>query len=311
YFWLYPPNDIYQMKIRVYSEEDLYKEMEFEVVVSKSNRKPEAKIIKNMRFGNILSIYEFDAWQSSDVENIPSELMARWDFEGDGIWDTQFDYNKKISHVYPSAGVYTATLQIKDQNDLTDMATTDIRVSQYTNPTSYLKDVRDQQMYGIVKIGTRWWMGENLKFADLKNHNTPYICYQDRAQFCEATGKLYFAGAVMTEFTGETEAKNLCPRGWHVPFKDEWLALIDEVGRETAGTALNYGGKSDFNILLGGYAYFDFDELIQDSIHRVAYFIARNSDSTLTTLQYRRDETTVQFAKIKLGYYSIRCIKDE
>jgi len=72
YSWTLPPPGIYNLKVRVYSDEGLYLEGQVEVVISRANRKPTAKITKNMRFGNILSTFELSAWESSDVENVPS-----------------------------------------------------------------------------------------------------------------------------------------------------------------------------------------------------------------------------------------------
>lgn len=316
--WPLPPNDTYRVRCRVYSDENLYNEKEIEVVVSRANRKPTARISQNIRFGNILSVYEFSAWESSDPESIPSELQARWDFEGDGTWDTPFGYDKIVKRVFPEAGVYKVTMQIMDPGELKDTKVTDVRVSPYTNPTSQIKDVRDERVYGIVQIGKQWWMGENLKY-DLNQtgfgNYSPTWCFNENPAICEVTGRLYYAATVASQFSGETEARNLCPRGFHIPTVDDWLELLQEVGRESAGTDLSYGGKSDFNILLGGYAayhhYGEFTEFQPDSLYKAAYFMTAPAVTSVYALQYRRNETTVQFREMTMeGYYSVRCVKD-
>jgi len=318
YTWIRPLNGTYLFGLRVYSVDDLYNEKFFEVVVSRANKQPTARVTRNMRFGNIQSVFEFSAWSSSDPDNVPSELMARWDFDGDGAWDTPFDLEKIVTRVYPEPGTYNVTLQVVDPGGLTAIAKTDIRVSPFNNPTSTLKDVRDERIYGIVKIGDQWWMGENLKWdmkqAGFGDYAATY-CFNQNPAICEVTGRLYYAATVATDFTGESDARNLCPRGWHLPDIDEWLQLLQEVGRESAGSELFYGGSSDFNILMGGYAayhhYGEFTEFEPDSLYKVAYFMTSPITGTVRTVQYRRNETTIQFRDMTPeGYYSVRCVKD-
>ncbi len=317
--WLRPAEGIYMMSLRVYGPDNLYNEKTFEVVVARANKKPTARIEKNIRFGNILSVFEFSAWSSSDPENVPSEMQVRWDFDGDGNWDSPYSYDKIAQRVYSIPGVYKVKVQVMDMGGLTDIATTEINVSGNTNPTSQIKDVRDEQVYGIVQIGKQWWMGENLKW-DMKQVGFgdyyPSWCFNDNPAICTVTGRLYYAATVAADYTGETETRNLCPRGFHIPTMDDWTELLQEVGRETAGTALAYGGKSDFNILLGGFAawhhYGQYNEFEPDSLYKVAYFLTAPIVGNARVMQYRRNESTVQFRDVTTeGYYSVRCVKDK
>lgn len=317
--WILPPPGIFNIKVRVYSDEGLFKEGEVELVVSRANRKPTAKILKNMRFGNILSSFEFNAWESSDVENTPSELKARWDFEGDGVWDTQFSFEKIIRRVYQDPGKYDITLQILDKEGLRDVISTDIHVSPHTNPMSYFVDVRDEQDYGMVQIADSWWMGENLNFQPRKKvgpGKTITWCYDDNSAICDVLGKLYFGQTIGIEYNGADD-DNICPRGWHLPSRAEWTDLILEYGFEMGGKELFYGGRSDFNALLGGYAayynYGGFEEFEADSIYKVAYFLTSDiNTSSATTVQIIRNDNEVRFREMPAeGYYSVRCIRDE
>jgi uncharacterized protein (TIGR02145 family) len=318
YTWIRPPTGTYLIRVRVFSPEGLYNEGQIEVVVSRANKKPTARITRNMRFGNIFSVFEFSAWSSSDPENVPSQMQARWDFEGDGNWDTPFDYEKNIKRVYDVPGVYQVTMQIMDSEGLKDEASIDIHVSRFSNPTGQLKDIRDDRVYGIVRIGDRWWMGENLQWLPVRYSNTsrvPWICYADHQANCDALGRLYHAEAMVNYFDGTTEERNLCPRGWHLPTKDEFQDLIQAVGSGTAGTAMAYGGSSDFNLLPAGYAayyvYGGFTEFQTDSIYRVAYLLSSDVGTMATTLQHRRYDEQAQLRNMPAdGYYSVRCVKD-
>src|SRR5206468_3814050 len=64
-----------------------------------------------------ITTFTFDASCSSDPEDgsgAGSALQVRWDFTGDGVWDTGFSTAKTTSIVYPSAGAFTVTAELRD-----------------------------------------------------------------------------------------------------------------------------------------------------------------------------------------------------
>lgn len=69
----------------------------------------------------------FDASASSDSD--PSAtLQARWDWEGDGTWDTSFDPSLTSQHAFDARGTYPVTLEIQDSHGLSDTVTQMIAV---------------------------------------------------------------------------------------------------------------------------------------------------------------------------------------
>lgn len=62
-----------------------------------------------------------DARCSRDAENAPGALQARFDFEGDGVFDTVFG-PLVASHVYPSEGTFLATVEVRDPGGLSGFA---------------------------------------------------------------------------------------------------------------------------------------------------------------------------------------------
>src|SRR5881296_2994178 len=59
----------------------------------------------------------FDASSSTDSD--PSAtLQARWDWEGDGVWDTPYSSTLTIQHAFTTAGAYLVKLEILDSNGL-------------------------------------------------------------------------------------------------------------------------------------------------------------------------------------------------
>lgn len=47
----------------------------------------------------------------------------RWDFDNDGLFDTDWQETAFISHMYLTAGIYTVKLQVRDNDDATAFAT--------------------------------------------------------------------------------------------------------------------------------------------------------------------------------------------
>jgi uncharacterized protein (TIGR02145 family) len=109
-------------------------------------------------------------------------------------------------------------------------------------------DVRDGNVYNIVKIGTQTWFAENLRYAGnipqvtseqawlaiLGNGNPTnqpaWAYFNNDPNKNEVYGKLYNWNAVNTG--------TICPPGWHIPTDTEWTTLINFLGGE--GVA---GGK--------------------------------------------------------------------
>jgi len=100
--------------------------------------------------------------------------------------------------------------------------------------TGTVTDV-DGNTYVTVKIGSQWWMAENLKTTKYSN-NTPienptgntawenntlgaYVWYSNAIGNKHLYGALYNWHAV-------NNTNGLCPAGWHVPTDAEWTTLI-------------------------------------------------------------------------------------
>lgn len=77
----------------------------------------------------------------------------------------------------------------------------------FSQPNNLLYDTRDASDYGhpykVAKIGTQWWMAENLNF---KTPNGSF-CPQDKEFYCFYNGRVYSWEA----------AKIACPMGKRLP----------------------------------------------------------------------------------------------
>lgn len=110
----------------------------------------------------------------------------------------------------------------------------------------------DGNVYNTVKIGDQTWMKENLKVTRFRNGDlipSPGSTLVDPAVYIydnlpannTVYGKLYNWYAV-------SDARGICPTGWHVPSDAEIETLIDELdGEALAGGKLKESGTTHWN----------------------------------------------------------------
>ena len=71
----------------------------------------------------------FSASTSTDDKTPQSDLKCRWDFEGDGYFDTGFDaINVPVTHTYSIAGTYYPVCEVKDGDGATARASMSITI---------------------------------------------------------------------------------------------------------------------------------------------------------------------------------------
>lgn len=174
-------------------------------------------------------------------------------------------------------------------------------------------DPRDNRVYKTVKVGEQVWMAENMKFYDADKKGDFYgksWCYGNVEENCETYGRLYHWNA----------AAKVCPAGWHLPSKDEFTTLFENVGGvEVAGKMLKAkeswpeSDKNDdsygMRIVPGGYYYmknffyggenaylWTSTEVRPNNMNSAGFVAGRVSGSI--------DETYAEFG------LSVRCVQD-
>lgn len=199
-------------------------------------------------------------------------------------------------------------------------------------PVSPLTDI-EGNIYKTVKIGTQTWMAENLKTSRFNNGTyiplisdadawdnltTPGFCWynNDSVSFKDLYGALYNGYTINTW--------NICPAGWHVPEKQEWLILRDFLGDSLSG-----GGKlkeagtfhwlspntgadnsSGFTALGSGIRYFEgiFSSILSFTSFWSASGLS-NDDSWYIGLYFNDSAFKTDHINKKYGF-SVRCLKD-
>lgn len=78
--------------------------------------------------GDTMTLFEFNASGSQDAETPSSDLWFRWDFDGDGTWDTGWTQEMSVTHEFTSDGTYSVTVQVLDPSGLNSTATVSVDV---------------------------------------------------------------------------------------------------------------------------------------------------------------------------------------
>src|SRR5262245_29215191 len=64
------------------------------------------------RIGTVSTDFLFDATGSSAPQDPLSALEVRWDWDGDGTWDTDYSTEKITTHRYDSTRVWVIILEV-------------------------------------------------------------------------------------------------------------------------------------------------------------------------------------------------------
>ena len=279
---------------------------------SSGNTPPTASFTVSPSSGTTSTNFDFDASGSTDNEDPTSNLQVRWDFDGNGSWDTGWDYNKTTNHQYGSEGTYTAKLEVKDPEGLTGQYTKSITVSN-GGGTGTFTDPRDGQTYQTVQIGSQTWFAENL------NYETPNSwCYDNNSANGDIYGRLYTWNAAL----------NACPSGWHLPSDDEWIILSGDFlgGTIIAGGKMKEAGtahwnspntgatnSSGFTALPGGYRYSNVGNYGYGFLGNYGYWWS-STETSGPFADYRQltydTEQVFLLENNKSTGFSVRCVKN-
>ncbi len=93
------------------------------------NTAPLAQFIVNPDSGGVSTEFIFDASSSSDAEDEDSLLSLRWDFDGDGNFETDWAVERAVTHRYSKSGNYNAKLEVRDTSGLVSSKTKKVIVS--------------------------------------------------------------------------------------------------------------------------------------------------------------------------------------
>lgn len=112
-----------------------------------------------------------------------------------------------------------------------------------------LVDERDGQSYPTTQIFDNCWMAKNMnigimlhKDSIVSNNNViEKYCYNNSEDSCAHYGGLYQWNEAM-DYSLENGTQGICPEGWHIMTRDEWLNMKDSLDGTVAGGKLKLPG---------------------------------------------------------------------
>lgn len=73
--------------------------------------------------------FSVDATGCSDEQDSADDLRVRWDWDGDGTWDTTFSTDKTTTHVFLLPGNYTIRMEVLDTGGLSNITSEAVEVT--------------------------------------------------------------------------------------------------------------------------------------------------------------------------------------
>jgi uncharacterized protein (TIGR02145 family) len=226
------------------------------------NLPPIAKLSSFPPAGDTSIFYDFSAAGSSDDRDYEIGLTYRWDFEGDGTWDTEYSNCSAIAHKYGEPGLYGVRVEVRDLDGLTAIATDTIELYHMNTDIDTLTDTRDGNRYRIVKIHGQWWMAENLRYGleiptdreqtdndTVERYRCPYVYVNFDS---DTAGGVYRWFEAMNYQT--TNPQGICPDGWHIPSSTEWESLFSPYTKPYLFQYYRKNGHSNLNLDLSSRA---------------------------------------------------------
>ena len=178
--------------------------------------------------------------------------------------------------------------------------------------------VGEQEWLSKNILVTRFNNGDSIQFVendtDWENIETPGFWYPSSSKKNRKDGCLYNYYVV-------NDARNVCPKGWHVPDDSEWTTLINFLGGSNkAGEILknkktflseNKRIKINFNANLNGYKAFD-GEFCDFGVKSSWWTSSENvSNTAWNRFVYSNSKSVFRDDEIKQSGLSIRCVKNK
>ena len=202
-----------------------------------------------------------------------------------------------------------------------------------------LIDERDGKTYKTVKIGSQWWMAENLNFyADEFSKDgleTQSGCLFDNSRYCDeyGYGRYYWWALAMDSaaFFSEdgkgcgkgnvckisqyAKVRGICPEGWHLPSANEWNILYLATGKR----AEHLRTYHEWDVYLNAPSVFGYCDLYgfgalpgtedRQSVTFLTSDEVEKERTVLVTITYSSFDVYIE-PEYKNWFGYIRCVKD-
>lgn len=109
----YQNEGIYQATLKITEASGIFDSTMMEIRVVEAIP-PDLQFYIAPTSGTTDDTFKFQAVTVSFIGSNRDQLLMRWDFDGDGSFDTEFNKTKEVVHVYGREGLYTPVAELKD-----------------------------------------------------------------------------------------------------------------------------------------------------------------------------------------------------
>ncbi len=193
----------YEPMLQVRDDEGNTDEAYVSITISEDNYAPEAKFsvssdsaLTDKNTGTTSTNFTFNASTSSDEEDEYYDLQVRWDYDGDGTYDTTYSTTRTASTRYLDAGTYTVILEVVDSEGASDTAEETITIVDNDAPipdfevspiagtpgTTFYFDASDcsDNQYETYQLQVRWdWDGDGDYDTSFETDKTTSYQYEE------------------------------------------------------------------------------------------------------------------------------------
>jgi len=181
-----------------------------------------------------------------------------------------------------------------------------------------LNDIRDNNVYSTILIGSQCWLATNLNFGTFitssqdqrDNCVAEKYCYNDNPINCNNQGGLYQWDELM-QYDDTPADQGFCPPGWHIPTENDWNTLFVNYGNKAfAGSPLKNSGYSGFNALFLGARHvnsgWDFEGFATFFWSSTPYSGTQTWAHGLNVV----DPSVSLYPSLRVNAFSVRCLKN-
>src|SRR3989344_1323868 len=216
---------------------------------------PHLELVVTPTTGNTGDSFKFQAQAVSFIGSSQDQLLVRWDFDGDGNFDTEFKNPKEVTHVYNQAGLYTPVVELKDLDGST---------SRRSGYTVYNGNYPDRRQLGRVLVNRGAELNLNAAFTVSPTGGSVQTqFYFDASASISGRGGLMYRwdfegdGNFDTPWQNEAKASHIYSydgeKSVILQIKDKNGAIVRAV-RKIAIDQLNVRPQVDFNVQVLGLA---------------------------------------------------------
>ena len=248
------------------------------------------------------------------------EFVYTYKNSSDNIKDTTSTYSVVIPEM---TGTYTVTATAELKGYYTKTVTlTSVVVSDKSltsidmSALSKMTDERDSKTYHITKVGSTYWMAQNLAYYE-KDADGKYVLGRPY-NTVKATED------IMGGYYSWTDAQRSCPSGWRIPTMSEWESLGSKSGDLMCDAyfngerlwefypEVNKTNRLNFFAMPFGYATIVDDEYSFEGFNDYAFYWADDSGTPVCMYMFVSTPGILEWKDVNGSDFAaqLRCVKE-